>query len=221
MGLDIKKKIKELVLKTINQKIRKAIQGQGLDPYQNVAHFDANIGKIEYKGIGVSADASLSLSNLRGLSSLEMTDLTFTDGDFKIIHDSHVTGDFAFKFNADLTLDIEGKITAGLIIGSLKESVEAELIDSGASLTGSANFTFGKITSPEIKDVHLNVLQLDIGDVKVNINGSLGVFEPLANKFISFVEDKFKEEVQNQVMTGLKLAIQKVIDAALPIKLMD
>ncbi|MDF1696698.1 MAG: hypothetical protein P1U56_12730 [Saprospiraceae bacterium] len=221
LGTSIANEALKAALPTINRKITKAIQQKGLDPYQHVVHFEESLGKFA----GAEAIVSMGLVNLRGLSSLQIESITFTDGDFHPFsdEDSTAAGSFSIKFSQDLTIEADGKLSAKAEIFGKKishsESIEAELTDSGSTLSGSAEFVIGSLSKLEIKDFHLNELKWHLGENTIHIEGGLGKFDDLLNSVISKITEKVNTELAGQITSALKLAIQKSVDAVLPMAL--
>lgn len=225
IGIDIANKALKLALPSINRKITQAIQKLGLDPYQHVMHYEETLGEVA----GASITAAVGLSNLRGLSSLSIERIEFTSGDFHPFDkkDSTAAGTFSIHFSQDLTLDVGGKLSGkisvktpfGTASTSHSEPIDADLSNSGSSLSGEGDFVLGSLTNLEIKSFHLNTLDLKMGASQVEIHGTLGNFDALLNDLIQMITDKFNSELSGHITSALKLAIQEAVDAALPISL--
>ncbi|MEZ4688025.1 MAG: hypothetical protein R3B47_18775 [Bacteroidia bacterium] len=184
-------------------------------------HYEESLGEVA--GNGVSA--SFGLQNLRGLSSIEISEIKFSELDANLFskEDATAKGTFALQFEQPLSLDAEGKVigkvSLGPISGSKSESIDADLKNSGSKVSGEADFVLGSVSDLEVKSFTIDNLKLHMGDNKVELHGSLGMFNPLLDDLTGVITERFNSELSGHIASVLKLTIQEAVNSALPMKL--
>lgn len=219
--IDINKYLQEAI-PPLNKVIDNAILKAKLDPYQNVAHFEKEIGSITILEEHYTATISASLTNLKGLSFLEIKQLSVEDSSTDFSGGAIVKGRFKMDFKNNPSLDVEGIAVAE--VGALKKkvSIDATMTNQGSYIEGnfslSAKVKLGfKKSELDITSLEIDNITLKVGETHLKFNAPLGIFDSLADKILVIAVEEFNKEFAARISIVLKRVIQSGIDSILPI----
>lgn len=186
----------------LNGEIGPAIRSAGYDPYNNVASGSASIG------IG---SASYSVSDLTGVSSLQITDLVATN---ITASGTNISGQVNFQavLNSPLGTTVGGSVE----VWPIDIGVSGNIRITGCSISGSAQL---------IASISNNQLCLNsIGNLSVSFNyndasiwiNDLGVLNYLLSPLESLILDAAKGAIRNLISSQIDSIVAQQIGQRLP-----
>lgn len=207
-------------LPQINEKLDAAIKEAGLDPKAEVVSFEENLGKVNLGITSASATAKADVTDLTGLSSLEITKLELGDvEDLFSKEDTKISGSFEVDLKTDLSAHLGGSVEASAMGMSKDVGIGGSLSNSGTRLSGTVTFGVSDI-KPLKKEFTLNTatveeLNIHLGETTAEVDG-LGFFNDLLNGLQDTIVEHFQSELDSMLSSTLKDSIQKGLDSALP-----
>jgi hypothetical protein len=203
----------DALIPELNQELPQAIKDAGLDPWKTVVKGSETLGKIDLGVCKASAKASYSITDMTGLSSIEILSATASN----LGGTTTVTGTLTMsaRLNKSLSAKVSGKISAkcGVISDSVKISGSATAKGVTAKATGDFTATIG--TESCITTANITKLSLDYSDIDVKING-LGVFNSLLDELVDAVDDLFGNAIKGEISDALRPVFNDLLKDELP-----
>jgi endonuclease/exonuclease/phosphatase family metal-dependent hydrolase len=202
---------------SINGMIPGYIESKGYDPMASVASSRTTLGKIKLAPkIKAKATADYSIKNLRGLSSIRITEIIIDEVNYS---DTEVNGTLFLSgvFDSDLKADVTGKIEAKAAGVKEKVKIKGTAIAKGARTNGNGYYSASlSIRQSSLDDVEVTRLQLNWSNLKVNISG-LGFFNKYLNDVEDLVESLYISKLKSAITDSVLLSVNRVIDKNLPL----
>ncbi len=239
---DVNTFLEDEVLPQLNSTLPSTITDNGLDPLADVASGSETLGSVnigvtiagQFIGCRASAQANYNISNLRGLSSLQVNTLAIDTLDV-----------------SNGLVDASGSLSAGLSSvsldagGGISGSCRACLGDLGCATASTGNVGIsGSVSVPNITasgtlnldgyygepnegensdpdpdltiesciidDLFVDPLSITFGTPDISING-LGVFNDLLDPLIGLIDDLVGSSLEGSISDGVKSAINSAL----------
>jgi hypothetical protein len=204
----------DALIPTLNEELPQAIKDAGLDPWKTVAKGSDTLGKIDLGVCKASAKASYSITDMKGLSSIEITgaDVTSLSGT------TTITGTLSLsaKLNKDLSARLSGKISAKCGVISDSESISGTATAKGVTGKATGDFT-ATVGMPQscLASVKITKFSLDYDDIKVKVDG-LGIFNSLLDPLVDAVDALFGDAIKTEVADALRPVLNDLLADELP-----
>lgn len=197
-------KIIQGALPEINSGIQNAIKDAHLDPWGQVAHGKDTLGTINLGICHASAIADYNVSNMRGLSTinintLEITSLHQGDSDTQFIGSVNM----AASLRGNLSTNVGGGIEAkcGFLHPHVGISGSASVSGTNASATGTltASIKGGEVC---IDSIVISNASVNFSNVDVHIDG-LGIFNVFLQPLIDIIVNIFKSQITGAIASAV------------------
>lgn len=211
------------LLTALNKALVKAIVEGGYDPWKALPtdKEKKTLGTVNLLVCTAKAEASYTVTDMRGLSSLVITSMTRETvkdpSPAKTVSDSAprtVTGtlNVSAKLSKNLSAKVGGKITASC--GKAKESVgiSGKVTAEGVTGTGKMNFT-AEVSRPNCCFTKLSIVKnsfrLNYQDIDVDVDKDLGIFDAVLNPLIDLVNKYFGNKIKGEISKALEDPVLK------------
>lgn len=225
---DIVGMLNELIaalLPVLNEALPPFIVSEGLDPMKTVVSDTVDLGSVDLGICKAKAEASYSITDMKGLSSLyiqELTvDLTSTkiDGDESTEITTEVVGSayVEAKLTSNLSADVGGSIKASCSGISEKVGISGKVTAKGVTGKGTADFTATiSATKGCLTQLHITSLSLNYSDIDVSIDG-LGIFNDLLQPLVDAINALFGSYIKDELSSVVKSVLNDLLkDDLLP-----
>lgn len=193
-------------LANINAAIPSYVVSNGYDPLQTVASGSDTLGKIKLGLCTASVKAAYSISNLCGLSSLQIETLTVETLDAAGATGLSGTLTLSATLTSSLSASVGGSIKASACGITEKVGLSGSVVASAVTATGVATFSASMANGAmAVDDISLGTLTMSYGSISVHVNG-LGVFNSFAgdlDKAISSLFGNYITDTLAGLVTGL------------------
>lgn len=200
----------------LNQAIPQYIKNNDLDPWKDVYSGKETLGKIDLGICKASAKASYSIKDMKGLSSLVITEMKYATRDESQYPTVKGTIDMRVVLNSNLSAKVSGKITAGC--GGINQSVSisGKATASGVIGTGKIVYT-AQLGVPQscYTEMKINDLTLMYNDIDVEIKG-LGMFNKYLDDLVDTVEGAFGDLIKDEIAKALQPVLNDLIKDMFP-----
>lgn len=207
----------------LNEELPAFIVGEGLDPLKNVVSGTDNLGKINLGICTAEAKASYSITNMKGLSSIQIETLTLDsceiNGDESTEALTQVVGTLwvSAKLTSNLSADVGGSIKASCGGISEKVGISGTVTAKGVTGSGAATCT-ATVAADQACCTTLTITQLSLNykDIDVSIDG-LGIFNDLLDPLVDLINDVFGSYIKDELSSITKSALNSLLKDTLPL----
>lgn len=200
----------------LNAALPESIKAKGYDPLKTVASGTDTLGKINLGLCKASVKASYSITDLRDLSSLQISAAAVTSVDGVDTADDQRSGTLngTLTFTADigsgLSADIGGSVKASACGVSLKAGISGSAKASGVTATGTASFSASRVDGKfVVDDVTFDKPHVDYGKISIHVNG-LGDLNQFLDELEDLIEDVFGSYLTNELAAILRDLLNSV-----------
>jgi hypothetical protein len=208
---DIANALIDALLPRLNQALPGAIQDAGLDPWPTVAEAKTTLGKVPLGLCSAQAIAKYAVTDLKGLSSLEI--LSATAESVKLERFTHLEGSLTLevRLEQDLTTKARGSIRAkcGLVGKSKRIKGTGRVVGVSGTAYGTFKATTG-MTEQCLTEVNITRIDLDYDDIKVWID-HIGIF----NLYLSVLVAAFSALLGSAIKVTAAAALVRVLNPLL------
>ncbi|GKT25363.1 hypothetical protein [Acidovorax sp. SUPP3334] len=199
---DIINEILQGLVTQLNGEIGPAIQGAGYDPYPKVAFGSASIG------VGT---ASYSVTNLTGISSLQIQDMVVGN-----ITASGANLSGTVNFHAVLNSSLSAQAGGDLHVLFIDPGISGSLRIDSPSISGTAQFqagtTGGKLCLNQLSGMNAN---FNYGNASVWIDG-LGPLNDLLQPVENLILDAAKGAISGLISSQINSIVSEELNRAMP-----
>jgi hypothetical protein len=213
---DLLEKLTAAVQIALNQKLPPYIVSEGLDPWGTVAKDTATIGSINLGVCTAKAKASYKITNMKGLSSIVLSDLKTSPA----TSSGDITG--TVTVNANLTTKLSSKVSGSVsaqcgILPKASVGISGTATATGVSGKGTGTFTAHIGTEGAcFTALDISSLSLDYKDIEVRID-DLGIFNTVLKPLIDLLDVFFGDTLKGEISKVTKDELNDLVHDMLPI----
>lgn len=209
-------------LPIVNAAIPEFMVQEGLDPLENVVSGSDTLGKINLGICTAKVKANYSITDMKGLSSLQIDSMEIDEckinGDESDEKTTTVVGSVwvSAKLTSKLSAKVGGSIEASC--GGIHEKVgiSGKVTATDVKGKGAANFTATLSTDKScFEELKITSLSLSYKDIDVTIDG-LGIFNDFLQPLIDLINDVFGNYIEDALSPVVKNALNGLLKDMLP-----
>lgn len=209
------------LLPTLNRLIPPLMKNEGLDPWKEVVSDKETLGEVDLGLCTAKVEASYSIKDMVGLSSLFITNLTIATIDTSKLPVVTGTMSLTAKLNQNLSTKLAGKITAECGVFSESASISGKATAIGATGKGKVDYA-ANLSLPKacLTSMILSNLSFDYKDIKVEID-SLGFFNEFLAPLVDLIDVLFGDAIKGEIAKVSQSELNKLIREEIPFCISD
>ncbi len=216
-NLGITNALVDALLPVLNAKLPAAIRAAKLDPWATVDHGEKTLGKVNLGICTARAEASYSITEMKGLSSIELLSAEVETLDAS--GGGKVRGTLSLRARLNKQLSARARGTVMGECGSLRESaiIKGTVAVKGVSATFSGSFR-GDLGRGEscVTSLKITGSTWKYSDIDVAIDG-LGVFNSVLDAAIDAVGTLAGKAFTQAIAPALDEALNEVLKDEMPV----